>query len=87
VINGSTETWLQNLPITFNDHSVAVDPITGEVFVPFGASALNTFCPEGCIGVFAPIPEPEVLSLIAIGLAGIAGFRRRRRPAGRELQT
>jgi hypothetical protein len=89
VINGSTETWLQNLPITFNDHSVAVDPITGEVFVPFGASASNTYCPEGCIGVFAPIPEPEVLSLIAIGLAGIAGLQRRRgrRPAGRELQT
>ena len=89
VISGSTETWLQNLPITFNDHSVAVDPITGEVFVPFGAAASNAICPQGCIGVFAPIPEPEVLTLMAIGLAGLAGLQRRRgrRPAGRELQT
>jgi hypothetical protein len=78
VIDGTAETWLQNLPITFNDHSVAVDPITGEVFVPFGASSTNAFCPEGCIGIFAPVPEPEVLSMMAVGLAGLAGLQRRR---------
>jgi hypothetical protein len=76
VIDGSTETWAQNLPITFNDHSVAVDPITGEVFVPFGADSSNTFCQAGCIGVFAPIPEPETLPMLAMGLAGLAGLRR-----------
>lgn len=76
VIDGSTETWAQNLSITSNDHSVAVDPITGEVFVAFGAAASNAYCAKGCIGVFAPIPEPETLPMLAMGLAGLAGLRR-----------
>lgn len=86
VIDGTTETWLQNLPITFNDHSVAVDPITGEVFVPFGASSTNAVCPQGCIGIFAPVPEPEVWSMISLGLAGLAGLQRwrgRRKEVGK----
>lgn len=82
IIDGSTESWLQNLPITFNDHSVAVDPITGEVFVAFGASTAanpDPFCPAGCIGIFAPIPEPGTLPLIGMGLAGLVALRRVRR--------
>lgn len=81
VIDGSTQSWVQNLSITSNDHSVAVDPITGEVFVAFGAAASNTYCTQGCIGVFAPveaIPEPATASIILMGLVGFAGVKRGR---------
>lgn len=81
VIDGNTESWIQNLPITSNDHSVAVDPITGEVFVAFGAADSNTYCTQGCIGVFAPVdavPEPATASMVAMGLVGLAGFGRAR---------
>ncbi|MDQ2801293.1 MAG: hypothetical protein M3Y41_00885, partial [Pseudomonadota bacterium] len=53
IINGATDTFLQALSTVPGAHSVAVDPITGEAFVPFGASAGNTACTAGCIGVFA----------------------------------
>lgn len=75
IIDGNTESWVQNLGITFNDHSVAVDPITGEVFVAFGAAASNAYCPLGCIGIFAPIPEPGTVPMLVLGLAGIAALR------------
>jgi hypothetical protein len=71
-INGAvSETWLQNVATTPGDHSVSVDPISGQVFVPFGAVAGNDICPNGCIGVFAEIaavPEPESYAMMLAGL-------------------
>jgi hypothetical protein len=81
VIDATTETFLQKIATTPGDHSVAVDPISGEVFVPFGAVAGNTVCPNGCIGVFAAVaavPEPEAYELMLAGL-GLVGFAVRRR--------
>lgn len=81
VIDGSGG-FLQTLPITFNDHSVAVDPVSGEVFVPFGASAAGNpdpYCAAGCIGVFAVVPEPGAAPVMLVALAGlgVAALRRR----------
>ena len=69
---------LQLLPIGTNDHSVAVDPITNEVFVATGATAAFPNCSNGCIGVFAAVPEPASTPLVVAGLASlwIAGRRR-----------
>ena len=81
IIDGVTGLVTQALPITPNDHSVAVDPVSGQVFVAFGGnSALgaDTVCPRGCIGVFAPIPEPAALPVMAMGLLGLALAVRRR---------
>lgn len=46
VVDGATGLLTQTLPITTNDHSVAVDPVSGEVFVAFGAAATgNPYAP------------------------------------------
>jgi WD40 repeat protein len=73
IIDALTDTWLQNLPTTPADHSVSVDPITNEVFVPFGGVAGNSVCPNGCVAVFAAarIPEPGSLLLLLAAFAAM----------------
>lgn len=77
---------VQLLPGAFNIHSVAVDPVSNEVFVATSpaSAGVNTYCTSGCIAVFSPattaVPEPASLPLITAalaGLAGLAGLRRR----------
>jgi hypothetical protein len=84
IINAATDSFLQNVPTTPGDHSVAVDPVSGKVFVPLGATvgtAVNTVCTDGCIGIYGvvgqtPVPEPGSLGLLASALAGFGGLRR-----------
>ncbi len=79
VVDATTGLLTETLPITFNDHSVAVDPVSGEVFVAFGAAATgNPYCPTtGCIGVFAvQVPEPAALTVMGFALAVLAGCGR-----------
>lgn len=87
VIDPTTGT-LQTLPIGINDHSVAVDPVTDEVFVATGPTTAFANCTNGCIGVFAQVnvPEPSTLPIFAMALAGLGAagwFSRRVRPAQR----
>ena len=86
VFDGLTATFTQGLPNTYNNHSVAVDPISGEVFVAFDATTSSTkvdpFCSAGCIGVFSlaatSVPEPATLPIMTIALAALAFVVRRR---------
>lgn len=81
IFNGDG-TFLQRLAITNNDHSVAVDPLSGEVFVAYGASpdtANIPNCAKGCVAVFAPVPEPSSLSVLIAGILGAATVMIRRR--------
>ncbi|MBV8092734.1 MAG: PEP-CTERM sorting domain-containing protein [Acetobacteraceae bacterium] len=80
VISDATDTWLENTPtVPGNAHSIAVDPISGEVFVPFPGVAANTVCPLGCVGVYAAqgasVPEPAALAIFAAGLLGLGVVR------------
>jgi hypothetical protein len=77
---------LQTLPTSFGAHSIAVDPVTGKAFMPYGgvgpggaANSAVTVCPLGCLEVFAVIPEPGSLALLstALGIFGGFGWRRR----------
>ena len=87
VISDSSDQLLQSilLPVSplSNPHSVAVDPLTGDIFVPLAGNTPtvggNTACAAGCVAVYAAaVPEPEVVSLMAAGLALVAGWGRRR---------
>jgi hypothetical protein len=80
-----------NLPATISAHSITVDPLNGDVFVPLaGTTTLNpcpaSFANPGCIEVFGPataVPGPIVGAglpgLLAACGALLALARRRRR--------
>ena len=85
VIDASTLA-VQFLPGADNIHSVAVDPVSNEVFVatsPDVPGKPNPYCTNGCIVVFdaTAVSEPAsmpVMALALVGMAGLAGLRRRR---------
>ncbi len=91
VFSDATNALLQSIDLTTlgagksNLHSVAVNPLNGEIFVPLTGTTsafTDTLCPSGCVAVFAQqVPEPGTLPLITValtGLVGYAGWRRTR---------
>jgi len=63
-----------DLPDTASAHSIAVDPLNGDVFVPLAGGSGNTTCPLGCVAVFGTVPEPGSLPMIIVGLVGLLGL-------------
>ncbi|MBV8513428.1 MAG: PEP-CTERM sorting domain-containing protein [Xanthobacteraceae bacterium] len=90
VVDSNTDTIVQMINLNCslcNFHSVSVDPISGEIFVPMEASTFSvpdTQCPMGCVAVFADqvaaVPEPSTWAMMLIGFAGLGfAFRQSRR--------
>jgi hypothetical protein len=81
VISDTTDLVLQTVPLPdVNAHSIAVDPLNGEAFVPLEGTTpagADLLCPSGCIAVFAQsnetIPEPGSLPLFLTALLGVMG--------------
>ncbi len=87
VISDSSQLLLQSVLLgvlnASNPHSISVDPVTGDVFVPLAGSTLtvpNLLCPLGCIAVFAQVPAPPtyLLMLAGLGLVYVVARRRKR---------
>jgi hypothetical protein len=105
VFDGTTYALLQEIDLTLlgfgtgNMHSVAVDPLNGDIFVPIpgnaaaaaiAGAAINTLCPTGCVAVFAeqvPVPEPSSFAILLGGLLAALGIRRRLRWQSAETRT
>jgi hypothetical protein len=89
IVDSSTDSVVQIIPTNITAHSVSVDPVSGEIFLPYSASSAvftNTLCPSGCIAVFAEtasaVPEPSTWAMMLLGFAGLGfAFRQSRRKA------
>jgi hypothetical protein len=69
-----------DLPATASAHSITVDPLNGDVFVPLAGTAALDPCPvsfanPGCIAVFSPAATAVPGPVVGAGLPGLfAGF-------------
>lgn len=90
VISDATATLVDSTVLAVsplsNPHSITVDSLTGDIFLPLAGSIAgipNQLCPSGCIAVFAlAVPEPSSLPVMVapvLGLLGLIGWRARRR--------
>jgi len=85
VFDGTTYALLQEIDLTAmgfgtgNTHSVAVDPLTGEIFVPIPAGGTDPSCVAGCVAAFDLVPEPPSFPVLLAGVLILLGLNLRSR--------
>jgi hypothetical protein len=67
VIESEHLEFVENVPTGTNAHSVAADPFTNQVFVPLQADPNDADCVNGCIGVYAAQPQPQLSGPSKVG--------------------
>lgn len=74
IVDASTDMLLQTISTTPGAKAVSADSVNNRIFVALTPNSTVANCTNGCVGVYATVPEPSsILGTLAFGAIG-AGY-------------